>query len=257
MSASFEGPITGGSQGRPFSLPLADLVARGYVAEEFFLDGTASSFVPVSDAPLAADGRWDAVVGDAADYRTRILVVRPADPAAATGTAVVQWLNVTAGYELGTADDEELLSGHVWVGVSAQKVGIDGFPPGRPAYQGRQLPNPPLKEWDAERYGSLVHPGDPYSFDIFSQAGAAVRSGAVTGGVTVDRLVATGASQSAARLTTYIAAIHPIAQVFDAFMPTISGGSGTLLGDVPGTASLRDPASRPRGASATTSTRGS
>ena len=242
MSASISGPIAGGSQGRPFSLPLADLATRGYVAEEYFLDGTASGYAPASDAPFTPDGRWDAVVHGTADYRTRILVVRPADPAAANGTAVVHWLNVTAGYELGTADDDELLSGFVWVGVSAQKVGIDGFPPERPRYQGRQLPQPPLKEWDAERYASLVHPGDAFSFDIFSQAGAVVRSGAVTGDVAVDRIVATGPSQSGSRLTTYINAIHPLVPVYDAFLLTITGGLGTNLQDPPPNVALLDTA---------------
>ena len=187
----------------------------------------------------AGGTRWS---HGSADYRTRILVVRPADPAAANGTAVVHWLNVTAGYELGTADDDELLSGFVWVGVSAQKVGIDGFPPERPRYQGRQLPQPPLKEWDAERYASLVHPGDAFSFDIFSQAGAVVRSGAVTGDVAVDRVVATGASQSGSRLTTYINAIHPLVSVYDAFLLTITGGMGTNLQDPPPNVALLDTA---------------
>jgi hypothetical protein len=242
VSASISGPIAGGSQGRPFSLPLADLATRGYVAEEYFLDGTASGYAPASDAPFTPDGRWDAVVNGTADYRTRILVVRPADPAAANGTAVVHWLNVTAGYELGTADDDELLSGFVWVGVSAQKVGIDGFPPERPRYQGRQLPRPPLKEWDAERYALLVHPGDAFSFDIFSQAGAVVRSGAVTGDVAVDRVVATGASQSGSRLTTYINAIRPLVPVYDAFLLTITGGLGANLQDAPPNVALLDTA---------------
>ncbi len=244
MSASISGPITGGAKGRPWSLPQADLASRGYVAEEFFLDGTASGYAPASDAPLSADGKWDAVADGTAEYRTRILVVRPADAAASNGTAVVQWLNVSAGYELGTADDDELLSGHVWVGVSAQKVGIEGYPPEAPRYSGRQLPIPPLKEWDAERYGSLVHPGDRYSFDLFSQAGTVVRSGAVTGGVPVERLVATGASQSGARLTTYINAIHPLVHVFDAFVPTITAGWGTRLDDATPGVAINDPARR-------------
>ena len=134
--------------------------------------------------------------------------------------------------------------GYVWVGVSAQKVGIEGYPPEAPRYSGRQLPIPPLKEWDAERYGSLVHPGDRYSFDLFSQAGTVVRSGAVTGGVPVERMVATGASQSGARLTTYINAIHPLVHVFDAFVPTITAGWGTRLDDAPPGVAINDPARR-------------
>jgi hypothetical protein len=214
-------------------LPQADLESRGYVAEEFFLEGTASSYAPTTDAPFPEDGKWDAVVDGAADYRTRLLVVRPVAAANANGTAVVQWLNVSAGYELGTADDEELLSGYVWVGVSAQKVGIEGYPPDAPPYSGRQLPLPPLKKWDSDRYGTLDHPGDRFSFDIFSQAAAAVGSGAVTGDISVQRLVATGASQSGSRLITYINAVHPLAPVFDAFVPTITAGWGTSLDDPP------------------------
>ena len=57
MSASISGPIVGGSQGRPFSVPVADLATRGYVAEEYFIDGTASAYAPASDAPFTADGR--------------------------------------------------------------------------------------------------------------------------------------------------------------------------------------------------------
>src|SRR5207302_303264 len=160
--------------------------------------------------------------------RTRFLVVRPADPSAFNGTVMVQWLNVTAGYELGTADDDELLSGYAWVGVSAQRVGIHGFPPGT-AYAGRQAPNDPLQRWDPERYGSLEHPGDRYSFDIFTQAARAVgpeRASSVDpmGGLAVERLVGIGASQSGARLTTYINAVQPLERVFDAFVPTITSG---------------------------------
>src|SRR5262245_19857895 len=125
-----------------------------------------------------------------------MLVVRPRDATIANGTAVIHWLNVTAGYEKGTADDAELLSGYVWVGVSAQQVGIDGRAPDAPRYSGRSLPGDPLKVWDPERYGSLLHPGDEFSYDIFTHAGAAVRGGAVTGAVAVERVVATGASQS-------------------------------------------------------------
>ncbi|MFI5047511.1 MAG: alpha/beta hydrolase domain-containing protein [Acidimicrobiia bacterium] len=237
-SASVSGPITGGVKGRPFSLPEADLAARGYVAEEFFLEGTATSYATAPGAEFGMDGRWDAVEDGTADFRTRILVVRPADPARCNGTAVVHWLNVTAGYEKGTADDEELLSGYVWVGVSAQKVGIDGRPSDVPTPPGRSLPEDPLKVWDPERYGSLVHPGDEFSFDMLSQTSKAVRSGAVTGGVVVDRLVATGASQSGARLATYLNAVHPLVHVYDAFMPTITIGSGTSLQGAPPNAAL-------------------
>jgi len=44
MATNVTGPITGGARGWPFSLPLADLDAVRYVAEEFFLDGTATGY---------------------------------------------------------------------------------------------------------------------------------------------------------------------------------------------------------------------
>jgi hypothetical protein len=215
-------------------MPLADLASRSYVAEEYYLEGSATQYRNASaDGGLADDGRWDVEEDGTADYRTRVLVVRPAEPSAFNGTAVVSWLNVTAGYDLGSADDDEILGGYAWIGVSAQKVGIDGFPAEAPRYSGRQAPQPALKAWDPDRYGSLVHPGDRFSFDIFTQAGRAVTRGDVMGNLSVQRVIATGASQSGARLTTYVNAVHPVAGLFDAFVPTITGGWGTLLGDVP------------------------
>src|SRR5438270_5175348 len=100
---SISGPITAGTRGRPWSRPLADLGARGYTMEEFFLDGTATSYRLRDGADPSPDGHWDAQRDDTASFRTRFLVVRPAGPSAFNGTVMVQWLNVTAGYELGTA----------------------------------------------------------------------------------------------------------------------------------------------------------
>ena len=56
--------------------------------------------------------------------------------------------------------------GHAWVGVSAQKVGIDG---------GGFVESIHLKLLAPERYGELEHPGDAWSFDIFTQVGALLR----------------------------------------------------------------------------------
>lgn len=223
-----------GTQGRPFSLPLADLDSLGYQAEEFFLRGTAVSYRLLGGTTAGPDGRWAAEEADEAGFVTRILVVRPREASAFNGNVVVHWQNVTAGYELGTADDPEVLSGWAWVGVSAQRVGIHGFPPGAAPYRGRQAPQAALKQWDPDRYDALSHPGDQWSFDIFTQAGRAVgpdRQGAVDpmGGLTVKRVVAAGASQSAARLISYINAVHPLAGVFDGFLPTITSGRGSHL----------------------------
>ncbi len=68
---------------------------------------------------------------------------------------------------------------------------------------------PALKESDPGRYGALHHPGDAFSFDIFSQAARAVRDGGVLGPLPVECLLATGQSQSAIHLVSYVNAVAP------------------------------------------------
>jgi hypothetical protein len=109
--------------------------------------------------------------------------------------------------------------------VSAQRVGIHGVPD-----------NPQgLLAWDPERYGSLSIASDDYSFDIFTQAANLVAPerprGDIDpmGGLGVRRLFAQGASQSAARLATYLNAVQPITGRFDAFFLVMYFGGGTPL----------------------------
>jgi hypothetical protein len=89
-----------------------------------------------------------------------------------------------------------------------------------------------LKLLAPDRYGLLKHPGDAWSFDIFSQVGALLRSPAAAAlGVTgAERLIALGESQSAFFLVTYINAIDPEVQVFDGFFVHGRGASGVSLG---------------------------
>jgi nucleotide-binding universal stress UspA family protein len=68
---------------------------------------------------------------------------------------------------------------------------------------------PALKESDPGRYGALHHPGDAFSFDIFSQAARAIRDGGVLGPLPVECLLATGQSQSAIHLVTFVNAVVP------------------------------------------------
>ena len=92
-----------------------------------------------------------------------------------------------------------------------------------------------MKQWDAERYGTLDHPGDAYSFVIFSQVGAVLepdrmeRGNDPMGGLKVRRLVAAGASQSASRLRTYINGVHSHARIFDGYIPYIDFASAINL----------------------------
>ena len=200
-----------------------DLKAKGYVVEEFFLAGTAQSYKLVGEATI--DGRWQAVPADTSAYATRMVVVRPADAKRFNGTVAVEWLNVTGG--LDAAPDwsythrELLRSGYAYVGVSAQRVGVEGG--------SRFGSGGALKSANPARYGGLSHPGDAFAFDMFTQAGRVVDSGQVLGGLKAARVLAMGESQSASYLTTYVNAVDPLARVYDGFLIHSRSGSAALL----------------------------
>ena len=191
---------------------LADV---GFVQEEFFLSGTASAFTNLST--LESDGRWEVEPAETAEYKTRVLIYRPAEEADFSGTVMVEWLNVTQGFDVpvgwGVGHVEALRDGHAWVNVSAQIVGIEGV---------EDAPLPlALKVANPERYETLVHPGDTFSYDIFTQVSAAIRDTAddgLLGGWTAEVLIAGGESQSASRLLTYINAVQPLYGAYDAFL---------------------------------------
>ena len=189
-----------------------DLAGLGYLEQEFLLGGSAGSYRLTSER--SADGRWTAGPAEAAPFTTRLIVRRPADPADFSGTVVVEWLNVSGGMDVAPdwmlAHTHLTRRGHAWVGVSAQRAGIEG---------GGLVDGMHLKSL-GERYAVLSHPGDAWSFDIFSQAGRALLAadpGAPLGPLLPDRLLATGHSQSAAFLVSYVNAVDPLAAVYDGF----------------------------------------
>jgi Alpha/beta hydrolase domain len=224
-SPTVVGPIAGARP--PWGAPRVDVAARGYVVEEFHLEGTLAGHQLRAGTDADVDGRWEVEPYGDAPYRTRILVMRPDRAERFNGTVVVNWQNVSAGIEAGAPKDGEIFEGHAWVGVSAQEVGLYGFPPGMDRFGGRRAE--PLLAHDPERYGTLHHPCDQGAFDIFAQAGLAVgpdRSPGVDpmGGLDVRRVIATGGSQSAMRLVTYVNAFHRDAGVFDAFLLSVWEG---------------------------------
>jgi hypothetical protein len=76
-----------------------------------------------------------------------------------------------------------------------------------------------IKQVDSARYAALTHPGDAYAFDIFSQAGRAARDdSALLGPLRPKRVLASGDSQSASFLVTYVNAVDPIARAFDGYL---------------------------------------
>ena len=218
-----EGPIT--EPGGPFVAGTRGIVLEtvGYEQAEYFISGTATSYTSAEE--LSSDGRWEVEPGETAEYKTRALVYRPRNPSAFSGTVVVEWLNVSGG--LDAAPDwsamhtEIMREGHVWVGVSAQIVGIEGSP--------GSLTGLFLKAIDPVRYGPLLHPGDSFSYDMYAQVGQALRRPVgidPLDGLVAERVIAIGESQSAGRLVTYVNALAPRFDVFDAYL-IHSRGSGS------------------------------
>lgn len=239
VDVDLEGPVTGGERDLPYNAMPADFESRyAYLEEEYFVAGTATAYT--ATAPLAADGAWSLEPGPTADYTTRIIVRQPEDPADFNGVVLVEWHNVTIGRDsdpdFGFLHPEILGAGYAYVGVSAQRVGVEGGEgrldvPGVPPEA-----TAPLKEWDPERYGALQHPGDEFSYDMFSQVGALVQGRAADtplDGLDVDAVIALGESQSASRLVSYVNGVHPLVATFDGFFIHSRGGSGSPLGDGP------------------------
>jgi len=74
---------------------------------------------------------------------------------------------------------------------------------------------------------------DDLSYDIFAAVGRAVGgsvSTTVMGGLEVEHVIATGHSQSASRLATYLNNVHPIDPVFDGVV--VHGGGGRIRDDL-------------------------
>jgi alpha/beta hydrolase family protein len=213
--------ISGGERGQPFGGFTDATRPSGYLEEERFFSGKATAYA--KSGSWGTNGRWTAVPSSTADYKVRMLVRRPADPKRFNGVLLVEWLNVTANAE-GAADymqmaEEIVRSGYAWVGIGAQASGVNA-------------PRTGLKAWDSTRYGSLVHPGDGYSYDIFSQGARALRHPAGVdplGGLRVRQMIATGRSQSAFRLVTYINAVHPLVHLFDGYFVHSRGANAAGL----------------------------
>jgi hypothetical protein len=212
-------PLGDARHGYPFNATPMDLVKQGYVEEEFFISGVASRYnTPQMATGTATDGGHP--------YKTRIVVRRPKSQTRFNGTAIVEWTNVSQGHDNEVdwfqSGAHFVRVGYAWVGVSAQRVGVNA-----------------LKQWSPDRYAALdVSEGgtiadDALSYDIFAAAAREVRGSAgasIMGGLRVERMIATGHSQSAGRLYTYFTSVHPLAPVFDGVV--LHGGGGQVRTDL-------------------------
>jgi hypothetical protein len=194
----------------PFTLGCCyyDFADVGYELHEYLVSGRAKTYGP---SPTTAP------------FTTRIVVARPTDPARFNGTVVAEWENVTSQMpaEPGMVwlHNHLLPRGYGYVAVNAQAVGVRF-----------------LQTWDPLRYAALVHPGDDYSYDIFSQAVAAIRAkpgaGRPMASLKTKQVIGYGQSQSAGRLNDYVNLAQNDAGVLDAVVIQADGGDRKSFPDL-------------------------
>ena len=146
---AIEGPVEGGIRtGEPFGTTMVPL-DKGWIEQEFFFEGTAKTVDEKSRTT---------------PYKSRILVRRPTDPRAFNGTVIVDWNNVTLAFDKDVS----------WAPMHRTIMNAGSSTCRSPrSVLSIEVSPIALKQYDPVRYGSLSHPGDDYSFDIFSQAAQA------------------------------------------------------------------------------------
>lgn len=128
------GPIPVTAQSRPFLGAQAAMDAVGYVEEEYFLSGEASTY------DWTGSGRRVRVIAGPGRYVTRILVMRPRDPAKFGGNVEVTVLNASLNLDFGGPTDfpRMVKQGDVWIGITTKAVTANA-----------------LKKFDPVRYAPL------------------------------------------------------------------------------------------------------
>jgi hypothetical protein len=204
-----------------------DLRSRGYVEQEFFFSGHANTYDATFSGGIGARPTASptaSVVTTGNPYTTRMVVRRPAHPAHFNGVVVVEWMNATSNYDVEAlwfrAHEFFLRDGYAWVGITAQSGPITH-------------PTLGLKQFSPLRYGALdltaggrFTNGDPLAYDVFAQGVQAIRHAGVLGplGARLKKVVGTGVSQSAGRLSVYLNAIQVRGEpVLDAVLLYIGG----------------------------------
>lgn len=229
-----------------------DLSRQGYVEEEYLVSGTANVYDWPASGPAV-------VRTPDAPYTTRVLVRRPMNPRRFSGNVVVEMLNPSNLFDLNIGwalmHDQFMRRGDVWVGITAKPIDVVA-----------------LKTFDPQRYGSLsfANPlplSDPRNctdiqtvvdppalrsrstedgliWDIYSQVGAWLKSGAASNPLTyghgrslVQEAYGFGYSQTGGYLIDYINAINPLVvksdgrPIYDGYLVGVAGGA--FVGTVP------------------------
>ena len=208
----------------------------GYTEAEYTAAGTATSYTSAQDRSLPT--------ACTSSSRRPRRTMSPGSSFAGRPTPCLQrhgrpeWLNVSAGAD--SSPDYTYLADELLAGVTpgsacrpsgwASRAATSRWPSRR---RGRR-PRPRAQEQRSGAVRVLRHPGDAFSYDIFTQVGRALRSPGPwtrSKGLDVQQLLAVGESQSAFALTTYINGVQPLTGLFDGFLVHSRGRSAAPLGD--------------------------
>ena len=202
-----------------------DLAAHGYVEEEYQVSG------------LADDWTWDddlrPVPAGPRPFTTRILLRRPADPAAFSGAVYLEPNHADFDRSLTWSATAPWLvrAGHAHVGVTQEPATV-----------------PDLARWDPVRYTALSIPKPGQRWEITGLIASLVKSGGVLpAGYLVGRVIMSGWSQTGTFCRTFLGeGFHARSQAggraaVDGYVICISSGGAVR----PGYGVLRPPAELP------------
>jgi hypothetical protein len=191
----------------PGTRQLAQLPGAAYVEEEFFVEGRATLFNYAHNPPLGPTD-LEAIDRDV-PYKTRLIVRRPADPAAFNGTVVIEWWNSTAGFDGAPVWDQSAeyfaRSGIAYVGVTNSTTAIAFLAAGCSVFG-------VLPPSCGTRYATLSLPENGLAYEMMSQIANLLKSddpeNPLPQGYRVRRVFHAGESQQAGSVITYASAFH-------------------------------------------------
>src|SRR5262245_32840017 len=79
---------------KPFNASVMDLASQGYVEEEYFIQGTARTY----DIPRDQTSNGTPTKATH-PFKTRMVVRRPTTAAKFNGTTIVEWTNISEGFD--------------------------------------------------------------------------------------------------------------------------------------------------------------
>jgi hypothetical protein len=177
-----------------------------YVQEEFFASGTATVYTYEEQPRRGVVLPRELGV----PWKTRLIVRRPADPADANGSVVIEWWNSTAGFDAAPVWDASAeffaREGWTYVGVTNSNVPIAFLQGG--CLLGGVIPVANCRQ----RYATLSLPENGQAYDALSQIAHALKQGGASSPLPaaypVERVFHTGQSQQGGSVITYASDFH-------------------------------------------------